>query len=94
MWIYHLFLAAAAASLAVALYFFGTGLAEGSVSSFNMVMWLALLGSLGAISVGGFGLDRSGKRAAAIAVLAIVAVPAILAALFLLVLLITQPRWN
>jgi hypothetical protein len=94
MWIYRLFLIATAAALAVALYFFGIGLADGSVSSFNMVMWLALLSGLGAILIGGFGLDRSGKRAVAIAVLAIVAVPALLAALFFLVLILTQPRWN
>jgi hypothetical protein len=94
MWIYRLFLIATAAALAVALYFCGVGLADGSVSSFNMVMWLALLGGLGAILIGGFGLNRSGKRPAAIAVLAIIAVPALLAALFFLVLIVTQPRWN
>ncbi|MGB3448155.1 MAG: hypothetical protein WBA48_15800 [Xanthobacteraceae bacterium] len=94
MWIYHLFLTVAAAALAVALYFFGVGLADGSVSSFNMVMWLALLAGLGGIVFSGVAIDRSGKRAAAIAVLAIVAVPALLAALFFLVLIVTQPHWN
>lgn len=94
MWIYRLFLAAAAAALAVALYFFGAGLADGSVSSFNMVMWLALLAALGGIVFSGIAINRSGQRAAAIAVLAIVAVPAVLAALFFLVLILTQPRWN
>lgn len=94
MWIYRLFLIATAAALAVALYFFGVGLVDGSVSSFNIVMWLALLAGLGAILIGGLALNRSGKRAAAIAVLAIVAVPALLAALFFLFLILTQPRWN
>lgn len=94
MWIYRLFLTAAVTALAVALYFFGVGVADGSVSSFNIVMWLALLCALGGIVFSGIAINRSGQRAAAIAVLAIVAVPAILAALFFLVLIVTQPRWN
>ena len=94
MWIYRLFLVVAVAALGVALYFFGAGLADGSVSSFNMVMWLALLAALGGIVFSGIAINRSGQRAAAIAVLAIVAVPAILAMLFFVVLILTQPRWN
>jgi len=92
--LYRLFLAAGSIALLIALYFFGVGLADGSVSSFNIVLWLGLLGGLLAIVVGGWLLNTRGHRGAAILLLALLAVPAILAALFFLLIVILQPRWN
>jgi hypothetical protein len=94
MWTYRFFLAVDAVALAVALYFFGIGLADGSVSSFNIVLWLALLGGIAAIVGGGMTLNAKGNRRAATLLLAVLAVPGVLAALFLLSILIMQPRWN
>ncbi|CAN5150231.1 hypothetical protein BH10PSE10_BH10PSE10_15160 [soil metagenome] len=59
---YRLFLFAAAAVLAVALYFFGIGIADGSVSSFNIVLWLVVLVCLGSFVAGGYGLNTKGQR--------------------------------
>lgn len=92
--LFRLFLAAASLALLVALYFFGAGLADGSVSSFNIVLWLALLGGLSGVTGGGWLLDTRGHRGAAVMVLAIVAVPAILAGLAILLMIVLQPRWN
>lgn len=92
--LYRLFLAAGSIALLIALYFFGVGLADGSVSSFNIVLWLGLLGGLLAIVVGGWLLNTRGHRGAAILLHALLAVPAILAALFFLLIVILQPRWN
>ena len=78
----------------VAVYFFAIGLADGSVSSFNIVMWLALLAGIAAILGAGWFLNAKGQRGAAIAVLAIMALPGFLAGLFLLLVLLLQPRWN
>ena len=54
----------------VALYFFFIGLGDGSVSSFNIAICLALLGGIAAILVGGWMLSAKGQRRAAIGVLA------------------------
>jgi MFS family permease len=94
MILFGLFLAAAIATLAVVLYFFVIGLADGSVSSFNIVLWLALVGIAVAVPLGGWRLDIAGRRKTATALLAVVAAPAIAYALFVLLIVITQPRWN
>jgi hypothetical protein len=78
----------------VVVYFFIIGLADGSVSSFNMSLWLGLLAVVAAVVGGGWILDANGKRGAAIAVLLILAVPGVLYALFILLIVIAQPRWN
>lgn len=79
---------------AVIVYFFVIGLADGSVSSFNMGLWLAILAGTAAILGGGWALKARGQRNAAIAVLALLAIPALLFGLFMLLLIVTQPRWN
>lgn len=83
-----------AAAAAAFVYYFFVGLADGSVSSFNMGLWLAILAGVAAILGGGWQLNRKGRRSAAIAVLSILAVPAVLFGLFMLMIIITQPRWN
>jgi len=78
----------------VVVYFFVVGLADGSVSSFKMSLWLGLLAVVAAVVGGGWILDANGRRGAAIAVLLILAVPGILYGLFILLIVIAQPRWN
>jgi hypothetical protein len=78
----------------VVVYSFVIGLADGSVSSFNMSLWLGLLAVVAAVVGGGWMLDANGKRGGAIAVLLILAVPGVLYALFILLIVIAQPRWN
>ena len=91
---YRLFLAIAAAILGIALYFFVTGIADGSVSSFNILLWLMMLVCLGSIVAGGYGLNAKGQRRTATALLAVLAIPGVLAALFILSVIVFQPRWN
>jgi hypothetical protein len=78
----------------VIVYFFVIGLADGSVSSFNMGLWLGLLALTAAVLAGGWMLSARGRRAAAIAVLMILFVPGLLYALFVLLVVITQPNWH
>ena len=78
----------------VVVYFFVIGLADGSVSSFNMSLWLGLLAAVAAAVGGGWLLNVNGRRGAAIAALLILAVPGVLYALFVLLIIIAQPRWN
>ena len=94
MLLFRILFGIASAAALVALVFFFWGLADGSVSSFNIALWLALLGGIAAILFGGWTLNASGRRGAACALLAILAAPAVLAALMILALVVLQPRWN
>jgi hypothetical protein len=78
----------------VVLYFFFIGLADGSVSSFNMGLWLFILAAVAAILFGSLWLKSHGRLGFAKGVLSILAVPGLLYLLFLLVVLISKPRWN
>jgi hypothetical protein len=94
LFLYRFLVAIAAAVAVVALYFFVIGIGDGSVSSFNIVLWLVLLGGIGAVLAGGFALNAVGRRRAACALLAILALPGLLSGLFIVSVLILQPRWN
>ena len=78
----------------VTIYFFLEGLGDGSVSSFNMGLWMALLGGVIAILGGGWMLNANGRRRMAIGVLSILAIPSTLFGLFMLLIVITQPNWH
>ena len=74
--------------------FFVWGLADGSVSSFNIVLWIGILAALGGVLGGSSWLRSSGHQRIANGVLLSLAIPGFLVALFFLVLIIAQPRWN
>jgi len=76
------------------IYFFLIGLQDGSASSFNIVLWLVILGLLGAVLGGGHLLRAKGHGILAACVLCMLAVPALGSLLFFLVILISNPRWN
>ncbi len=78
----------------VFLYFFFVGLADGSVSSFNIGLWSVILLALGGIVLGSLRLRSAGRIRPAIKLLGLLAIPAIGVALLLLAVLITLPRWN
>ena len=79
---------------AVILYFFFVGLGDGSVSSFNMGLWLAILGGVAAILFGAWMLNGKGQRAAANVILLLLALPGGLYGFFILLVLILQPNWR
>ncbi|HRF07807.1 MAG TPA: hypothetical protein PL193_04070 [Xanthobacteraceae bacterium] len=76
------------------LFFFFWGVSDGTVSSFNVGIWLALLAGTALSLVGGFLAYRNNNRVLAILLLLILALPGIAFALFALFLIIAQPRWN
>lgn len=78
----------------VPLYFFLVGLTDGSVSSFNILLWAVLLFFLAAILVGSVLLRSHGHRIAAWITLLLLAVPGLLAAMFVLGAIVLRPRWN
>jgi|JI10StandDraft_1071094.scaffolds.fasta_scaffold74982_3 hypothetical protein len=78
----------------VALGFFLLGLADGTVSEFNIVLWVALLGVLSLSVFGGWLLFRRSRWVLALLVLSLSALPGLLAALFLGMLWLSNPHWQ
>ena len=93
-WTYRVTFALAAIVAAIALFFFVIGLGDGSVSSFNMGLWLTLLGVVAVVLVAGRRLQASGRPRTAVAVLGVLALPGLLYALFMLLVLVSGERWN
>lgn len=76
------------------LFFFFWGVSDGTVSSFNIGIWLALLAGTALSLIGGFLAHKNNNRVLAILLLLILALPGIAFALFALFIIIAQPRWN
>jgi hypothetical protein len=74
--------------------FFFIGLADGSVSSFNMGLWLFVLATIAALLWGSHALRIASRETLAATLLGILAVPGVLFGLFILAVLILNPRWN
>lgn len=81
------------AALVVVAFFF-IGLADGTVSSFNIGLWLLALGVAGGVVVGGFALRSGAHHRLATTLVTILAVPTALAGLFFLAVLLIPARWN
>jgi hypothetical protein len=79
---------------AVVCFFFVWGVMDGSVSSFNIMLWLGLLTLVAVVVGGSLALRSAGHSAAAFGLLLILAIPGLGMALFFLAVLILQPRWN
>ena len=69
------------------LYFFGVGLADGSVDSFNIILWLMIVLVLTGLLLGSFALRASARIGLATALVTVVAVPSVLIGLFFVALL-------
>ena len=76
------------------LTFFFIGLGDGTVSSFNIVLWLGTLGVLGVVVGGSLWLRNAGRMRVAMSLVLALAIPSLLVGLFFLAILIMQPRWN
>ena len=79
---------------AVILYFFLVGLADGSVSSFNMGLWLTIIAVLAVVMIGSLALRTAKRLALAVMLLLVLAVPGMLFALFFGAIIILQPDFK
>jgi hypothetical protein len=79
---------------AAVVWFFLIGLADGSVSTFNLRLWVVMLGGLAIVMLGSLRLRSAGRLRQATALLFLLAGPGIAAVLFFAVVLIANPRWN
>ena len=78
----------------IAVYFFLAGLADGSVSSFNIALWAFILLGLAVVVGGSLWLRKAGRTGIAAALAWVLVGPGVLAGLLLLLVLISNPRWN
>ena len=79
---------------AIVLYFFCIGLADGSVSSFNMLLWLGLIGGVGLVVIGSLYLRATGRILIGFVLLLVLALPGLAFGFFFLVLILSHPHWN
>jgi hypothetical protein len=79
---------------AIFLYFFLWGVADGTVSAFNIGLWLLILGGIAAVLGGGWALKAAGHRGSANALLAVLAVPSAGFGLLFLLLALTVTNWH
>jgi hypothetical protein len=92
--LYRLLLGIDALVAAVIVYFFFEGLADGTVSSSNMGLWMATLAAPAVVLGGGLALNARGRRGLAVALLAVLAAPGLLFGLFVLAMIVLQPDWR
>lgn len=78
----------------IAITFFVIGLADGSVSSFNLGLWLLILAGLAGLLGGSLWLRARAREGIARVLLFLLAGPACLGGLLLLIVLLAEPRWN
>jgi hypothetical protein len=83
-----------AAVAAVVMGFYLVGLGDGSVSSYNAMLWLGVLAALAVVVGGSLVLKIVGRRALAIALGLVLTIPAALFCLFWVVVIVSHPRWN
>lgn len=81
------------AALILVLFFF-IGIADGTVSSFNIGLWLLVLGVVGGVVAGSLALRSRAHPRFAATLVTILAIPTALTGLFFLALLVIPVRWN
>ena len=79
---------------AIAVFFFLWGLADGSVSAFNIGLWMLMLGGVAVVVAGSLWLRSIGRTGLATGLALLLAIPGVLVGLFFLILIVGNPRWN
>ena len=78
----------------IVVVFFFIGIADGSVSSFNIGLWFLILFILALIIGGGLWLKKNGYVVLSIILLLVPAIPGLLYALFIVLVVVTDTPWN
>ena len=79
---------------AVFVVFFFIGLADGTVSSFNILLWIGILALVGGCVGGSLVLRAKGQGVPAMVLAWVLAVPGLLALLLMVIMIVNPPRWN
>jgi len=94
LWFFWILWGIDALICAIVVVFFLLGLADGSVSSFNTGIWIAILAALVVIIAGSLWLKVVGHPVFGTAFLLALGIPGILYGLFIFMAIITKSRWN
>jgi len=78
----------------IAVVFFLLGLANGTVASFNIGIWIAILAALAVILAGSLGLKTAGHPGFGMVLLLVLAIPGLLYGVFLLLVSVSNTSWN
>ena len=78
----------------VLLFFFLWGLADDSVSSFNIGLWLLMLGVAAVVLGGSLALKAADRVKLAKALVMVFAIPGVVLGLFFAVIFVVPGRWN
>jgi len=78
----------------VLLFFFLWGLADDSVSSFNIGLWLLMLGVAAVVLGGSLALKAADRVKLAKALVMVFAIPGVVLGLFFAVIVLVPGRWN
>ena len=78
----------------IALYFFVIGLADGTVSSRNIGLWLLIVGLFAGILPGSTWLRNHQHTNLSVGLLLIIAIPALGYLIFILLAIFGNQRWN
>ncbi|MDX6765731.1 MAG: hypothetical protein SFU85_02970 [Candidatus Methylacidiphilales bacterium] len=93
-WLFRTVFSASILGAGVAWFFFFVGLMDGSVSSFNGLLWTGLLLWVSTVPVGGYVLHVQKHPWVSLVVLLTTALPVFVGLVFVLVILMAPPRWN
>ena len=93
LWWFWLFWGIDALICAIALVFFLLGLTNGSVSSFNAGIWVAIWIALAVLLGGSLWLKAAGRPGLGTLLLLVLAVPALLYGFFILLFAVTKTKW-
>ena len=94
LWLFWVFWGIDAAICTIVAIFFLLGLANGSVSSFNIVLWIAIWATLAVVIAGSLWLKAAGRPVLGTLLLLVLAIPGLLYGLFLLLFVVTKTSWN
>ena len=94
MTFFRILVAIDALAAAILVFFFVEGLRDGSVSSYNGLLWLGLLAFPALVIGGGFLLRGKGRIGFANALLMLLAVPTLLYGGFVLLVLVLAPDFR
>jgi hypothetical protein len=93
LWLFWLFWGVDALICAIAVLFFLLGLANGSVSSFNIGIWIAIWAALAVILGGSLWLKTAGRPVLGTLLLLVLALPSLLYGLIILLFAVTKTKW-
>jgi hypothetical protein len=78
---------------AAVLIFLIVGLIDGSVSSFNIGIWIGIMAALAVVLAGSHKLKVIGRLNLGVLLLLVIAIPAVIYLLFLLLFIMMEGQW-